>query len=78
VHVPRPRAEHDIFDIWRGPKQFALWHCFCQPDAWLCREGLARFATVPYASPSAANLDQQFMHLTNYSLNKVGGAGLGF
>jgi len=42
-----------------------------QPDAWLCREGLARFATVPYVAPSAANLDQPYMHLTNYSLNKV-------
>ena len=31
------------------------------------REGLARFATVPYRS---ADLSNRFMHLTNYSVNK--------
>jgi hypothetical protein len=40
-------------------------------DAWLCEEGLARFATCPYQAPNASNLDSQYMHLTNYSLNKV-------
>lgn len=34
------------------------------------REGLARFATQEYADPTAANVDNVFMHLTNYSLNK--------
>lgn len=38
--------------------------------AFVHREGLARFATQPYAAPSAANLRDAFMHLTNYSLNK--------
>ena len=38
--------------------------------AWLCREGLVRFATVPYAAPTKENMSQNFMHLTNYSLNK--------
>ena len=41
-----------------------------EPDAWLCREGLARFATIPYRPPSVNNLSQSYMHLTNYSLNK--------
>jgi len=41
-----------------------------EPDAWLCREGLARFATTSYRPPSATNLSQPYMHLTNYSLNK--------
>ena len=40
------------------------------PDAFLCGEGLARFATIPYRAPRAANLNDKFMHLTNYSLNK--------
>lgn len=33
-------------------------------------EGLVRFATVPYAWPHESNLDNLFMHLTNYAINK--------
>jgi hypothetical protein len=35
-------------------------------------EGIARLATVKYQRPTAANLNQKTMHLTNYSLNKRG------
>ncbi|MES1904262.1 MAG: Tubulin polyglutamylase ttll6, partial [Paramarteilia canceri] len=34
------------------------------------REGLARFATVEYRKPSINNVDDNFMHLTNYSVNR--------
>jgi len=34
------------------------------------KEGLARFATEPYESPCPGNLDNLFMHLTNYAINK--------
>ena len=34
------------------------------------KEGLARFATVPYESPTPQNLSNLFMHLTNYAINK--------
>lgn len=34
------------------------------------REGLARFCTMPYQPPTAHNMRQSYMHLTNYSLNK--------
>ena len=34
------------------------------------REGLARFATEPYKSPMKENMDNLFMHLTNYAINK--------
>ena len=37
---------------------------------YLFTDGLARFCTQPYAAPTAKNLDQTYMHLTNYSLNK--------
>jgi hypothetical protein len=37
---------------------------------YICDEGLVRFATVNYQMPNEHNLDQIFMHLTNYSLNK--------
>jgi tubulin polyglutamylase TTLL6/13 len=33
-------------------------------------EGLVRFATIDYKTPSTDNLDQIYMHLTNYSVNK--------
>ena len=36
----------------------------------LYREGLARFATVPYEGPQPGNLGNLFMHLTNYAINK--------
>lgn len=36
----------------------------------LYKEGLARFATVPYESPQPCNLSNLFMHLTNYAINK--------
>ncbi len=34
------------------------------------KEGLARFATEPYEDPHPSNLKNQFMHLTNYAVNK--------
>lgn len=33
-------------------------------------EGLARFATEEYRAPRSENLDNKFMHLTNYAINK--------
>lgn len=46
------------------------------PRAFLCREGLARFATAVYVEPDDSNKWKwdPTMHLTNYSLNK-GSAG---
>ena len=32
-------------------------------------EGMARFATEIYQYPTQANMDNMFMHLTNYSIN---------
>jgi len=34
------------------------------------KEGLARFATSEYNSPVGSNLNNLFMHLTNYAINK--------
>ena len=34
------------------------------------KEGLARFATTEYTRPTKDNLDNLFMHLTNYAINK--------
>jgi hypothetical protein len=37
---------------------------------YMWKDGLARFATVPYESPRPSNLSNLFMHLTNYAVNK--------
>ena len=37
---------------------------------WIYKEGLCRMATEPYVTPNGANLDNLFMHLTNYAINK--------
>jgi tubulin polyglutamylase TTLL6/13 len=34
-------------------------------------EGLARFCTEPYQTPKSDNLDNKYMHLTNYAINKL-------
>ena len=34
------------------------------------KEGLARFATQDYVSPLGSNLNNLYMHLTNYAINK--------
>lgn len=34
------------------------------------KEGLARFATDQYTAPNKTNLENMFMHLTNYAINK--------
>mmetsp|Transcript_120507 Transcript_120507/g.239864 ORF Transcript_120507/g.239864 Transcript_120507/m.239864 type:complete len:924 (+) Transcript_120507:122-2893(+) len=38
--------------------------------AYLFKEGLARFCTVPYQPPKDANLQDVCMHLTNFAVNK--------
>ena len=40
-------------------------------QAFLCDEGLARFCTAKYQEPKKANFKKAFMHLTNYSINKL-------
>jgi tubulin polyglutamylase TTLL6/13 len=34
------------------------------------QEGLARFATVIYSCPKETNLNNHYIHLTNYAINK--------
>lgn len=36
----------------------------------LFKDGLVRLATEPYIKPNDENLDNMFMHLTNYAINK--------
>lgn len=39
--------------------------------AYICDEGLARFCTTKYEQPTRLNFKKSFMHLTNYSINKM-------
>ena len=39
--------------------------------AFIADEGLARFCTEKYEKPTRENLKKSYMHLTNYSLNKM-------
>ena len=36
---------------------------------YLFEEGLSRFSTEPYKTPSKKNLKNMYMHLTNYAIN---------
>ena len=36
----------------------------------LFKDGLVRLATEPYVKPKEDNIDNLFMHLTNYAINK--------
>lgn len=40
-------------------------------QAYICDEGLARFCTVKYEAPTKSNFKKTYMHLTNYSINKM-------
>ncbi|KDO26115.1 hypothetical protein SPRG_08476 [Saprolegnia parasitica CBS 223.65] len=37
---------------------------------YLFQDGLVRMCTADYTAPNAANMEQKFMHLTNYAINK--------
>lgn len=41
--------------------------------AYLCREGIVRLCTEKYARPAVHNINNHFVHLTNYSVNKANG-----
>ncbi|DAZ99779.1 TPA: hypothetical protein N0F65_001288 [Lagenidium giganteum] len=43
----------------------------CNPlRVYLFRDGLVRMCTADYVTPNAENMEQRFMHLTNYAVNK--------
>jgi tubulin polyglutamylase TTLL6/13 len=42
----------------------------CPLRIFIYEEGLARFATSEYVPPVGSNLQNLFMHLTNYAINK--------
>ncbi|RHY33416.1 hypothetical protein DYB32_001651 [Aphanomyces invadans] len=44
----------------------------CAPlRVYLFQDGLVRMCTAAYTPPNAENMEQKFMHLTNYAINKL-------
>lgn len=72
-YIRRPMLIHGLkFDI----RLYALVLCAEPLDVFVFRQGLVRFATVPYRPPTTGNLSTQRMHLTNYAVNRrAAGAG---
>ena len=42
----------------------------CPLRIYFHKMGIARFATEYYTNPAKSNLDNLYMHLTNYAINK--------
>lgn len=43
----------------------------CAPlSVYMFNDGLVRLCTTEYVTPSSSNLEQRYMHLTNYAINK--------
>lgn len=49
---------------------YVLVACINPLRIYLYNEGLVRFSTEPYEFPNAGNMENFFMHLTNYAINK--------
>lgn len=58
--------ENKKFDL----RIYCLIKSFEPLEAYFCNEGMVRFCTEDYCEPTEENIDQLFMHLTNFSLNK--------
>ncbi|XP_048340915.1 tubulin polyglutamylase TTLL5 isoform X3 [Sphaerodactylus townsendi] len=68
-YISNPLLIDDFkFDV----RLYVLVTCYDPLVVYLYEEGLARFATVRY-DQGAKNIKNQFMHLTNYSVNKKSG-----
>lgn len=48
--------------------EYASSSCFHNTHRY--EDGLVRLSTVEYKAPTEGNMDQLYMHLTNYSVNK--------
>jgi tubulin polyglutamylase TTLL6/13 len=66
-YIPRPFLIDNLkFDL----RIYVLVSCVDPLRIWLFDEGLARFATTPYAAPNPRNMADMTTHLTNYAIQK--------
>ena len=49
---------------------YVLVKSVCPLKIFVYRDGLARFSTETYQKPGKNNLNNMFVHLTNYAINK--------
>ncbi len=68
LYVPNPLlVEGFKFDI----RIYVLITSIRPLRVYMYRDGLVRLCTEPYKQPTAKNLSDRLMHLTNYSINKI-------
>ena len=66
-YLHKPYLVDDLkFDL----RIYALLYGVNPLRVYIHEEGIARFATEEYQSPNNSNLDNLYMHLTNYAINK--------
>ena len=65
---------HLIEDLKYDLRIYVLINCVNPLRVYIHEEGLARFCTEPYKKPTAGNMDNLYMHLTNYAINKTSAA----
>ena len=53
---------------------YVLVASFDPMEVYVSNSGLVRFCTVPYKAPTIDNLKNDYMHLTNYAINKNNGS----
>jgi len=61
---------HLVDDLKYDLRIYVLINCVTPLRVYIHRDGLARFCTEPYRKPTVRNMDNLFMHLTNYAINK--------
>ncbi|KAK3096766.1 hypothetical protein FSP39_003043 [Pinctada imbricata] len=67
LYMPRPF----LIDSFKFDLRLYVLVTSCDPlRIFLFKDGLARFATNKYIEPTHNNIDNVFMHLTNYAINK--------
>jgi tubulin polyglutamylase TTLL6/13 len=59
-----------IDDLKLDLRIYVLMTCVCPLRIYIHKMGIARFATEEYVKPKASNLENLYMHLTNYAINK--------
>lgn len=65
---------HLIDDLKYDLRIYVLINCVNPLRIYIHEEGLARFCTEPYKRPTARNMSNLYMHLTNYAINKFSDA----
>ena len=66
-YLHKPYLIDDLkFDL----RIYVMLCCVNPMRAFIYKEGMVRFATEPYWSPTSSNMKNMYIHLTNYAINK--------